>query len=96
MSEGDSEYLRTIRVTNVPDQITENKLMIYFQRKKNGGGEVKEIQMFPDVHEARLVFEDVAGKIYHVHFLYSSTSAYIATQFSSLSFRRVKGETKSA
>ena len=96
MSEGDSEYLRTIRVSNVPDQITENKLMIYFQRKRNGGGEVKEIQTFPDVHEARLVFEDAAGKIYHVCFLYSPAFAYISMQFSSLSFRRVKSEAESA
>ena len=53
----------TIRVSNLPDEATESHVKIYFQRKKNGGGEVTEVRMIPNSHEALVMFEEEEGKI---------------------------------
>ena len=53
----------TIRVSNLHDEATENSVKIYFQRKKNGGGEVTEVRMIPNSHEALVMFEEGEGKL---------------------------------
>ena len=53
---------RTILVSELLKNITENDITIHFQRKKNSGGEVKEVELFSDKHEALVVFEDHNGK----------------------------------
>ena len=53
----------TIRVSNLHDEATENSVKIYFQRKKNGGGEVTEVRMIPNSHEALVMFEEEEGKL---------------------------------
>ena len=53
---------RTVLVSELLKNITENDITIYFQRKKNSGGEVKEVKLFSDRHEALVVFEDYKGK----------------------------------
>ena len=53
----------TIRVSNLPDEATESHVKIYFQRKKNGGGEVTEVRMIPNSHEALVMFEEEEGKL---------------------------------
>ena len=53
---------RTVLVSELLKNITENDITIHFQRKKNSGGEVKEVELFSDKHEALVVFEDHKGK----------------------------------
>ena len=48
----------TILVSGLPRQATESTVHIYFQKTKNGGGEVLAVDYFPDKKEAAIVFED--------------------------------------
>ena len=54
----DQEY-GTVLVSGFPEEATENALYIHFQKKKNGGGEVKEVTFLPGKKEATVVFEDL-------------------------------------
>ena len=54
----DQEY-GTVLVSGFPEDATENALYIHFQKKKNGGGEVKEVTFLPGKKEATVVFEDL-------------------------------------
>ena len=51
----------TVFVSGLPEGVTENGVHIHFQKKKNGGGEVKEVKLLPGKKEATVVFEDTAG-----------------------------------
>lgn len=50
----------TVLVSGLHEGITENHVHIHFQRKKNGGGEVKKLMLLPG-KKAMVVFEDIQG-----------------------------------
>ena len=56
---GETE-LTTVEVHGLPEWSTENSVYIHFQKKKNGGGEVKKVAMLGD-GKARVTFEDPQG-----------------------------------
>ena len=62
----DQEY-GTVLVSGFPEEATENALYIHFQKKKNGGGEVKEVTFLPGKKEATVVFEDLEGSVFSFH-----------------------------
>ncbi|XP_028398977.1 uncharacterized protein LOC114522486 [Dendronephthya gigantea] len=49
----------TIHISGLPEGTTGNNIHIHFQKKKNNGGEVKEVKYFPEKNEAVIVFEDI-------------------------------------
>lgn len=51
----------TILVSNLPEEITANGVYIHFQKKKNKGGEIREVKLQPNTKEAMVVFEDIEG-----------------------------------
>ena len=53
---------RTVVISNIPQEITEDEIHIYFQRSKHGGGEVDDIWMVKE-GEAVIVFENPEGSI---------------------------------
>ncbi|CAB4023539.1 poly [ADP-ribose] polymerase 14-like isoform X2 [Paramuricea clavata] len=55
----------TVLVSGLPEGVTENGVHIHFQKKKNGGGEIKEVILLSAKKEAIVVFEDmkVAKKV---------------------------------
>ena len=50
-----------VLVTGLPAGTTENGVHIHFQKKKNGGGEIKDVKLQPDKNTATVVFEDIDG-----------------------------------
>ena len=52
---------RTVSVSGLPDGVTENTVIIHFQKKKNGGGEVEKVQMLGE-GKAIVVFEVPEGR----------------------------------
>ena len=56
-----SEKSRTIFVSGLPEGVTESDVRIHFQKKKNGGGEVKQVTVLPERNTALVVFEDPEG-----------------------------------
>ena len=55
----------TVLVTGLPEGTTQNSVHIHFQKKKNGGGEIKEVQFHPETNEAIVVFEEIEGQFLH-------------------------------
>ncbi|CAB4043974.1 poly [ADP-ribose] polymerase 14-like isoform X1 [Paramuricea clavata] len=55
----------TILVSDLPEGVTENRITMHFQKRKNGGGEVKKVQLSSDRKEATVTFDDpkVAEKV---------------------------------
>lgn len=51
-----------ILVSDVPSEFSQNDIWIYFQQKKNSGGEVLDVLMKTDRREAVVYFEDYEGK----------------------------------
>ena len=51
---------RTISVSGLPEEVTEKGLLIHFQKKKNGGGDIEETTLLPG-GKALVVFEDPEG-----------------------------------
>ena len=51
---------RAVLVSGLPKGVTENNVYIYFQKKKNGGGEVEKVEMLEE-GKARVVFEKPEG-----------------------------------
>lgn len=51
------ELARTVVISNIPRQITKEEIIIHFQKRKNGGGEVYDIWMTKD-GQAVIVFEE--------------------------------------
>ena len=51
---------RTVMVSGLSEDATENGLHIHFQKKKNGGGDIEEITLLPR-GKALVVFEDPEG-----------------------------------
>ena len=52
----------TILVYDVPIELSQNDLWIYFQKKKHSGGEVLGVSMKSDINEALVHFEDCEGR----------------------------------
>ncbi len=58
---------RTVLVSGLPEGATENGVHIHFQKKKNSGGEILSVKLFPEKKEAIVVFEDPEGlSVLHV------------------------------
>lgn len=53
-----------VLVGDLPEGITQNEIHIHFQRKKNRGGEIKEVKLLSE-SEALVVFKDPKG-MFHV------------------------------
>lgn len=53
---------RSVVAKEIPPGVTENDLMIHFQRQKNGGGEVESVTM--GKQSALITFEDPEGTFY--------------------------------
>ena len=51
----------TVLVSGLPEGSTQNGVHIHFQKKKNGGGEIKEVKLWPEKNEAVVVFKDIQG-----------------------------------
>ena len=47
-------------MSGLPDEATENSVHIHFQKKKNGGGEVKSVILL-NAGKAMVLFEDPTG-----------------------------------
>lgn len=58
----------TVKVSELPEGATENTVHIHFQKRKNGGGEVKKVEMLEE-GKARVTFEDPQGRFYYVDFI---------------------------
>lgn len=57
------EVTRSIKVENIPDNISTDYLTVYFENKRNGGGSVSDIQLFPEENSAIITFCDHKGKV---------------------------------
>ena len=51
----------TIFVFGLPEGSTENSVHIHFQKRKNGGGDIKEVEML-EGGKAMITFEDSQGR----------------------------------
>lgn len=56
----DEQAARSVVISNISPKITKEDVMIYFQKKKVGGGEVDAISMLED-GKAVVVFEKPEG-----------------------------------
>ena len=59
----DVELQRKVLVTGLPEGVTENSVFIHFQKKKNGGGEIKRVTLFAG-GKAMILFEDAEGLLH--------------------------------
>ena len=53
---------KTIIISDIPDGITETNVLLHFQKKSKGGGEVNEVKLFSEHRTALVVFEETQGK----------------------------------
>ncbi|KFO05311.1 Poly [ADP-ribose] polymerase 14, partial [Balearica regulorum gibbericeps] len=56
------ELTKSIRVENIPPNISTDYITIYFENKKNGGAQVVDVQQLPDEDAAIITFSDHKGK----------------------------------
>ena len=56
-----------IRVTGVPDDVSEKQLKAYFRNPKNGGGPVREIYYPLQAHSAVILFDSPTGMLLILH-----------------------------
>ncbi|XP_010712168.1 protein mono-ADP-ribosyltransferase PARP14 [Meleagris gallopavo] len=66
------EVTRSIKVENIPDNISTDYLTVYFENKRNGGGSVSDIQLFPEENSAIITFcdhKDLSTVLEKQHFL---------------------------
>ncbi|XP_075613237.1 protein mono-ADP-ribosyltransferase PARP14 isoform X2 [Balearica regulorum gibbericeps] len=52
------ELTKSIRVENIPPNISTDYITIYFENKKNGGAQVVDVQQLPDEDAAIITFSD--------------------------------------
>ena len=53
-----------IKVTNIPPNTSEVALEFFFEnRRRSGGGDIKELKYDPDTKSAVITFEDPEGEI---------------------------------
>ena len=53
---------RSIVVSNIPPEVPGEQLLIHFQRKRNGGGEIDRICMIEADGNAVIIFDEADGK----------------------------------
>ena len=51
----------TVEISGLPVGCTKNSVLIHFQKRKNGGGEVEKVEMLGQGN-ARVIFEDPQGR----------------------------------
>ena len=56
-----SKQESAVLVSGLPEGVTENGVHIHFQKKKNGGGEIKKVRLLPEKNEAIVIFESLEG-----------------------------------
>ncbi|XP_078600812.1 uncharacterized protein LOC144875911 [Branchiostoma floridae x Branchiostoma japonicum] len=54
----DDDDKRSILVSNIPPTLTDDKVMIHFQRSSSGGGDVRQVRRLSP-SQAKVIFEDV-------------------------------------
>ncbi|PIO23701.1 hypothetical protein AB205_0211230, partial [Aquarana catesbeiana] len=54
------EESRSVRVENVPENISEMNLKAFFENPKQGGGRVRDIVMLPEERAALITFQETA------------------------------------
>ena len=59
----------TVIVSDLPEESTENSVHIHFQKRKNGGGEIKKVEMLEE-GKAKVTFEDPQGRFHHTNFIF--------------------------
>ncbi|XP_054685116.1 protein mono-ADP-ribosyltransferase PARP14-like isoform X2 [Grus americana] len=52
------ELTKSVRVENIPPNISTDYITIYFENKKNGGAQVVDVQQLPDEDAAIITFSD--------------------------------------
>ncbi|XP_032301847.1 protein mono-ADP-ribosyltransferase PARP14-like isoform X2 [Coturnix japonica] len=52
------EVTRSIKVENIPDNVSTGYLKVYFESTQNGGGPVSDIRLFPEENSAIITFCD--------------------------------------
>ncbi|NWI69257.1 PAR14 polymerase, partial [Todus mexicanus] len=50
------EFTRSIKVENVPADISTDYITVYFESARNGGGPVSDVQRFPEENSAIVTF----------------------------------------
>nr|XP_023650002.1 poly [ADP-ribose] polymerase 14 isoform X5 [Paramormyrops kingsleyae] len=66
------ERTRSVRVENLPPHVMEDMLQLYFERKKEGGGDIEAIKMIPEEQAAIVTFldpevtETIRGRKHHI------------------------------
>uniref|UniRef100_A0A8C2UGW8 Uncharacterized protein n=1 Tax=Coturnix japonica TaxID=93934 RepID=A0A8C2UGW8_COTJA len=55
------EVTRSIKVENIPDNVSTGYLKVYFESTQNGGGPVSDIRLFPEENSAIITFCDHKG-----------------------------------
>ena len=58
--QANSEYDRTILVSGLPEGVRESTVLIHFQKKRNGGGDIEKITLLAG-GKAMVVFENPKG-----------------------------------
>ena len=58
---------RTVLVTGLPEGSTDKEVYHHFQKKKNGGAEIKEVKLRQEKNEAAVIFEDIKGQFLHFY-----------------------------
>ena len=54
---------RSVVVEGLPSGTTENEIVIYFQKKKNNGGDVEDVKLNMQDGEATVLFESSDGMV---------------------------------
>ena len=57
---------KTILVSGLPEESTVSSVQIHFQKKKNGGGDIEEVELLGQ-GKAIVVFEDCRGTLNYGH-----------------------------
>ena len=53
-----------IKVTNIPPYTSQDALVFFFEnRRRSGGGDIKELEYDPDTKSAVITFEDPEGRM---------------------------------
>ena len=52
-----------VEVSGLPEDTRENSVEIHFQKKKNGGGDIRKVKML-EGGKARVIFEDPQGRFH--------------------------------
>ncbi|NWI93202.1 PAR14 polymerase, partial [Pitta sordida] len=55
------ELTQTIKVENLPDNISRDYITVYFESPRSGGGLVSDVQLFPKENSAIITFSDHKG-----------------------------------